>query len=810
MYQLKTKMSRIVKRVWALVLTGTLSVSLVNSSAVQAADGTSTGAGISTGAGKILVTPFAGQSCYYGQTKTFVKDEHYSLSEDTDQTVSLGLQKDEPGMQDYVLTGGTEYFELAADSPKFEIKSFKTDARASLEREYCNDPGQAVLQAPDDFQIAVEDKKDAAWGASITPSGLVEGANEITYYLRSNANDNTRRAIDQTPKKATVYLDTVRPVLTLAAEDPVTDVTAGATITSSEIATYYYLVVSDNYFKDTEDSGDNEGEEGEETVPSPNEIRKKVESNEGIVGYGRIDKEKQIQLSIRSLKPETSYVMYALLVDKAGNESEVKTVSFTTQKTALTGTVAITGNVAVDSTLTAAPNLTTVDPGTDVSYQWYRIKLDSDTQALEQVVDETGGAEKDDLEADEDDTEDGDEDDDEDDGDNDGDEDEEDEDDEVETDSIKKLAEDREEELSIENATLIEGAVSPTYKVTRSDIGYRLLVTVRTSNSSGMISGSTATFVPKLMPVFTTPVIVGAEYSPVRTLSSIKLPGQWSWVDHTIVPVVGNSGYRARFVPADPKVYKTVIIRIKVPVTKRTLKKSMVKAPKTVSYKGKAIKDNITARDQKKKLNPKKDYKITYKNNKRPGKATVTLKGVGNYKGTVKVSYRIVKKSVKKLACQYDKTRSYTGKKRTISVSLKNDTVKLKRNTDYTVEYKNNVMIGKATVVIRGKGNYKGKRTLHFTIVPGKPKIQKITRTKNKFRLSMTPDRTVNGYYVYVSTAKSFAKAKTQQYSTTGSRFGVHRLKKGTYYVRVRSYVSRKGKLYASAYSKTKTVRIKK
>lgn len=794
MNQLKSKLSRVMKRGWALALTGALSVSLVNSSVVRAADG--------TGSGKIVVTPFEGQSCYYGQTKTFMKDEHYSLSEDTTQTVSLGLQKEEPGLQDYILTGGTEFFELAVDSPKFEVKSFKTDAKASLEREYCNDPGQAVLLAPDDFQIAGEDKKDASWGTSMVPAGLVEGANEITYYLRSNANDPTRKAIDQTARKATVYLDTVRPVLTLAAEDPVTDVTAGATITSSEIAAYYYLVVSDNYFKDTEDSGDEEPE----PVPAPDVIRKKVESNEGIVGYGRIDKEKQVQLSIQGLKPETSYVMYALLVDKAGNESEVKTAAFTTRKTALTGTVAITGNVAVDSTLTAVPGLTTVDPGNEVSYQWYRIRLDSDSQALEEVVDETGGAEKDDLEA-EDDEDDGEEEDD-DDGDDDEEE-ENDDDDEVEADSIKKMAEDDDEELSIENATPIEGAVSSSYKITRNDIGYRLLVTVRTSNSSGMISGSTATFVPKLMPVFTAPVIAGAEYSPLRKLSSIKLPGQWTWVDPTIVPVVGNSGYRARYVPAEPQIYKTVIVRIKVPVTKRTLKKSMIKAPKKVSYKGKAIKNNITVRDQNKKLNPKKDYKVTYKNNKRPGKATVTLKGAGNYKGTVKVSYRIVKKSVKNLTCEYDKTKSYTGKKRTIAISLKNDSVKLKRNTDYTVEYKNNVLIGRATVVIRGKGNYKGKRTLHFSIVPGRPKIQKITKTKNKFRLFMAPDRMVNGYYVYVSTAKSFAKAKTQQYSTTGSHFGVHRLKKGTYYVKVKSYVSRKGKKYASAYSKVKTIRIK-
>ena len=795
MNQLKTNTSRIVKQVMAVVLAAALSMSPLNVNTAMAADETETD--------KIIVTPFEGQWCYYGQTKTFMKDEHYSLSPDTDQPVYLGLENEEPGKQNYILKDETGEFELAENSPQFEVKSYKTDAKATLEKEYCNDPDQAVVLAPDDFLIGVENKKDGIWGEKYKPTELKEGDHEITYYLRSNKNDDTRKAIDKTPKKITVYLDTVNPELTLSADDTTTDVTARATIASSELAVYYYLVVSENYFANSEEEEgtDEEGDAGQQT-PSTDTIRKKVESNEGIVGTGRIDKDKEIELDIENLKPETSYVIYAFLADKAGNESAVQTAAFTTQKTALTGDVTITGNVAVDSTLTAVPNVTTVDPGTDITYQWYRVKLDSDSQELEEELDETGGAEKDDLEADVDDDEDegGDEDDDEDDED----------DDEIEIASIKKMSEDDDEDLSVENGTPIDGATSSTYKITKSDIGYRLLVTVRTSNSSGSISGATSTFVPKLVPVFTVPVIASAAYLPTRKLSSIKLPGQWSWVDNTIVPVVGNSGYRARFVPTDTKVYKTVVVRVKVPVTKRTLKKSMVKVSKKVAYKGKAIKDNFTVTDLKKKLNNKKDYKATYKNNKGVGKALVTLKGVGNYKGTVNISYQIVKKSVKKLTCEYDKTKSYTGKKRTIRLSLKNGSVKLKKNKDYTIEYKNNVGIGKASVIIRGKGNYKGKRTLHFTIVPKKPKIKKITRKKNRFRLSMAPNRMVNGYYVYVSTVKSFAKAKTQQYSTTGTSFGVHRLKKGTYYVRVKAYTKVKGKLYVSAYSKKKTIKIKK
>ena len=36
--------------------------------------------------------------------------------------------------------------------------------------------------------------------------------------------------------------------------------------------------------------------------------------------------------------------------------------------------------------------------------------------------------------------------------------------------------------------------------------------------------------------------------------------------------------------------------------------------------------------------------------------------------------------------------------------------------TDYTVTYKNNVKVGTATVVITGKGNFTGTKTITFTI----------------------------------------------------------------------------------------------
>lgn len=557
-----------VKKMWAAVLAGALVVASLNVYAVYAEDT------------NIVVTPFDGQEFYYGQTKTFLKDEHYSLSkepeEGTEITWTLEPEKNELGEQKFHLAGASAGYELAKDAPTIKVKNLsiseKAEDIAAVNKSYMEDEVNLTVKipAPAEYLIADYAALEAGWDTEleIDKDKLQEGDNIVTYYLRSNKDDNTRKAIDINPKSIVVKKDSVPPVITTLSANAGTDVTGEASITSSELGTYYYIVVSENYF-------DNKGEEEQaKTGMTADEVRKKAESNEGITGSGRIDKEKQINIDIHDLKPETTYVMYALLVDRAGNASDVKQVVFTTDKTSLSGEVAMTGDVEVDSTLTATPNLTTVDPG-DVTYQWYRVKVDADTEAFESAYDETGGAEKDDLEADDEAEDEEEADEEEEDGD--------DEEDGIETESLMTLSVDS-NEISLESGTPISGATSSTYKITKEDIGYRLVVEISTNNSSQNLTGVTNTFVPKLMPSFTLPKIARFGYLPTRKLSVVKLPGQWSWVDGTIVPVYGNSGYRARFVPADTKVYKTVIVRVKVPVSKRALKKSMIKAPNTAAY----------------------------------------------------------------------------------------------------------------------------------------------------------------------------------------------------------------------------------
>ena len=59
---------------------------------------------------------------------------------------------------------------------------------------------------------------------------------------------------------------------------------------------------------------------------------------------------------------------------------------------------------------------------------------------------------------------------------------------------------------------------------------------------------------------------------------------------------------------------------------------------KSYKYKGKSVKPKITIKGLSKKY-----YKVSYKNYKRPGTATVTIKGKGKVKQTLKIKYKITR-----------------------------------------------------------------------------------------------------------------------------------------------------------------------
>lgn len=78
-------------------------------------------------------------------------------------------------------------------------------------------------------------------------------------------------------------------------------------------------------------------------------------------------------------------------------------------------------------------------------------------------------------------------------------------------------------------------------------------------------------------------------------------------------------------------------------ISRRTVKNASVSGVKKAYVKtGKEIKPKVKVKVKGVTLKKKRDYKVTYKKNKKRGTATITIKGKGNYTGTKKVKFKIV------------------------------------------------------------------------------------------------------------------------------------------------------------------------
>ena len=112
-----------------------------------------------------------------------------------------------------------------------------------------------------------------------------------------------------------------------------------------------------------------------------------------------------------------------------------------------------------------------------------------------------------------------------------------------------------------------------------------------------------------------------------------------------------------------------------------SISKAKVTGLKSKYYNGKAIKPTPVVKLGSKTLKEGKDYTLSYKNNKEIGTATVTVKGKGAYKGTVKATFKICPKKTtlskvtspktKQLKATYSKVKGVTGYQITYSTSKK-------------------------------------------------------------------------------------------------------------------------------------------
>ena len=197
-------------------------------------------------------------------------------------------------------------------------------------------------------------------------------------------------------------------------------------------------------------------------------------------------------------------------------------------------------------------------------------------------------------------------------------------------------------------------------------------------------------------------------------------------------------------------------------------------------------------------------------------KATVSRNGamdkICSICGDKKSSAIYAAKNIKLSAAGY----IYDGKAKKPAVTIRDSKGnKLKNGTDYKLTYaggrKN---VGSYGITVKFLGKYGGAAKKSFTIYPRPTSLAKLTPKAKGMAISWKKQpKQISGYEVAYSTSSKFAKKATKSVTVNKGKTAktIARLKgKKRYYVRIRTYMSVKGKKYYSSWSKAKSVMTKK
>ena len=198
----------------------------------------------------------------------------------------------------------------------------------------------------------------------------------------------------------------------------------------------------------------------------------------------------------------------------------------------------------------------------------------------------------------------------------------------------------------------------------------------------------------------------------------------------------------------------TQIAKQKITVNPKALTANMVQPIASRPYTGSAIEPTVTVNVGNKTLTAGTDYTVTYKDNTDVGTAKVIVTGKGNYTGSVEAKFNITAKALTASMVWDIAAQTYTGSPIVPELTVKDGKTALSKDTDYTVEYQNNLNAGTATVTLTGKGNYSDSVSKTFTIEPK----------------SITPVVTVSGDYTY--TGSAITPAYTVEITKGGLKLG--------------------------------------
>ena len=263
-------------------------------------------------------------------------------------------------------------------------------------------------------------------------------------------------------------------------------------------------------------------------------------------------------------------------------------------------------------------------------------------------------------------------------------------------------------------------------------------------------------------------------------------------------------------VTASANGYNSVSKDVKIVVSKKSLNNGLITLSETsYVYDGTYKKPAATVTFGGKVLQEGKDYTISYRNNLNVGVTTVIATGMGDYTGYTSKNFTITKRAMAGGTVSVASSVSFTGSNITPSVTVKVAGRTLTNGTDYTVSYSNNKNVGTASVYVYGKGNYSGTLSAKFDILPAKQQIQKLETRYKGFYIDWAQKGSATGYDVEYSVNANMNGAASRHLTAnkpdTLTISGLTGDK--TYYVRVRSYTNRNGKVYYGAWSDVKSIK---
>lgn len=259
-----------------------------------------------------------------------------------------------------------------------------------------------------------------------------------------------------------------------------------------------------------------------------------------------------------------------------------------------------------------------------------------------------------------------------------------------------------------------------------------------------------------------------------------------------------------------------------------------------VVYTGSPIEPAFRVVDNGIELVCGKDYAVEYKNNVRPGTATIVVSGRGKYTGSATKTFTIVSNSTAnqggsssdsnqpnnpnstgsnqnstkpstKAPADSDVTISSgtTGDSGAVAgsrpkIEIVIDGVTLREGIDFTVTYRNADKVGIATAIIKGTGKYSWTKTVSFAVKPKGTTFKKATLSKKKTTISWKKQASqTSGYQIRYATKESMKGAKTLKIANAKkTSTKLPRLKTGkSLYAQIRTYAVVNGKTYYSSWS---------